>query len=102
MCAYNSSEYIRAAVESVFLQTYQNFELIIIDDGSTDNTWQMISEFAECIPLIKVIRNPVNQGASVALNKGLQIAAGDYITRLDSDDVMLPDRLTEQVSFLER
>lgn len=102
MCVFNGSEYIRAAIESVLNQTYQNFELIIIDDASTDDTWQIISDFVECSQQIKAIRSSVNQGAGVALNKGLQVASGQYITRQDSDDVMLPDRLAEQIFYLER
>ena len=102
MCVFNSSEFIRPAIESVLLQTYKNFELIIVDDCSTDNSWQIACSYAEVDPRIKTSRTPYNQGASAALNQGLKIAIGDYITRLDSDDIMFPNRLAEQIYYIKK
>jgi glycosyltransferase involved in cell wall biosynthesis len=101
MCVFNSSQFLCLAVDSVLGQTYENIELIIIDDSSTDDSWEIACSYADLDPRIKTIHSPANEGASAALNRGLRIAGGDYITRHDSDDVMLPERLVEQVLYLQ-
>lgn len=102
MSVYSTGDFLCQAIDSVLGQTHANFELIIIDDASTDNSWEIICDYAAHHPQIKTARNPVNQGMSAALNKGLELASGNYITRQDSDDVMLPERLAEQVAYLQR
>ena len=102
MCVFNCCEFLCSAIGSVLGQPYKNIELIIIDDDSTDDSWQIACEFAAQDPRVVTIRSPVNQGASAALNKGLKISTGDFITRQDSDDTMAPERLVEQVAYLQQ
>jgi glycosyltransferase involved in cell wall biosynthesis len=99
MPAYNAGKYIREAVNSVLTQTFSNFELIIINDGSTDNTQEIISSFTDS--RITVINNEVNKGIASALNTGLLTAKTEYIARFDADDVCFPERLALQFDFLE-
>lgn len=96
---YNGQKYIAECIESVLAQTYINFELIIINDASTDNTLSIINGFSDS--RIKVINNKRNCGITYTLNRGLRYSKGDYIARIDADDKMLPNRLHEQVYFLE-
>ncbi len=99
MPVYNCENYIFEAVESILKQTYHNFELIIIDDCSTDNTIAKIKEFTD--DRIHLIQKEKNSGHTNSLNFGLQIAKGKYIARMDGDDISLPMRFEKQVSFLE-
>lgn len=98
---YNVADFIEETVESVIDQSYKNFELIIIDDASSDNTVSI----AECLcardSRIKLLKNRKNLGISKTLNKGLQESVGDYIARIDGDDLMDSRRLEKQLSFLE-
>lgn len=98
--AYNVEEFIREAIDSVLNQTYQHFELIIVNDGSKDATLAIAEEYKKKDERI-VILDQKNTGLPMALNNGLKIAKGDLIARFDPDDVMLPERLEEQVKFLE-
>jgi len=100
MSSYNSSRYLGAAIESIIAQTDGRWELIITDDGSTDESWEIICQYAERDARIKVLRSQDNRGASAALNLALQEAKGEYITRQDSDDCSLPERLEKQAAFL--
>jgi len=100
MCVFNTGDFLCQSIDSVLGQTHQNIELIMIDDASTDDSWQIICNYSEHTPRIKTVRNPINQGMSAALNKGLELSCGDYITRQDSDDLMLPERLAEQIAYL--
>lgn len=99
MPAYNAGKYIKEAVNSVLNQTFSDFELIIINDGSTDNTQEIISSFTDS--RIIVINYEVNQGIASALNTGLLNAKTDYIARFDADDICFPERLALQFDFLE-
>jgi glycosyltransferase involved in cell wall biosynthesis len=101
MSVYNTQDYVRRAIESILDQTLVDLELIIIDDCSTDESWSIIQACAENHPRILPIRCESNGGASRALNLGLELASGTYLTRQDSDDVSLPNRLAEQVDLLE-
>jgi len=94
---YNYAEYIQGAVDSALKQTYSNIEIIVVDDGSTDDTASMLQMYGEQICYIQ----QGNQGAAVARNRGLQEATGDYICFLDADDMYRPDNIAEKVSFLE-
>jgi glycosyltransferase involved in cell wall biosynthesis len=100
--AYNAASYIAAAVESVLAQTYREFEYIIVDDCSTDGTYEIIARYAEQYGCIKVVRNSVNLGIAGSRNRGLSLARGKYVMWQDADDVSLPYRMKEQVDLLER
>lgn len=99
MPAYNAEKYLREAIDSILSQTYTDFEFIIINDGSTDATKEIIQSYTD--PRIVYIENEVNSGICVTLNKGLDAARGKYIARMDSDDIALPNRLETQVRYME-
>lgn len=96
---YNAGNYIKKAIDSAINQTYQDFEIIIIDDGSTDNSKQVISQFSDS--RIKYIYQE-NQGVSVARNKGIELSHGEFIAFLDADDIWHPEKLKIQLDFLEK
>ncbi|MDB5114750.1 MAG: glycosyltransferase [Mucilaginibacter sp.] len=99
MPAYNAEKYIGEAIESVLLQTYGDFELIIVNDGSTDGTVKIINSFND--ERISVI-NQRNMGVAAALNTGIKYSRAPYIARFDADDICYPDRLEKQFNFLEQ
>ncbi len=99
MSVYNASRYISESVESILHQTLSNFEFLIIDDSSTDNTVEILNRYDD--PRICLIQNKKNIGLTKSLNKGLAIAQGKYIARMDADDISLPERLQRQKSFLD-
>lgn len=101
MTVYNGEKYLAAAVESILGQTFRDFEFIIIDDGSTDKTPELLNAFAAKDARISVLRQP-NHGLCYSLNRGCAAAHGKYIARMDADDVSLPKRLELQVAFLEQ
>ncbi|MFZ2664320.1 MAG: glycosyltransferase family 2 protein [Patescibacteria group bacterium] len=101
MPAYNAEKYISEAVESILNQTYINFEFIILDDGSTDNTWKIISSYAAKDKRIVLVKNDSNLGIVAGRNKGLEVSQGKYIVWADSDDISLPTRIEKQVDFME-
>jgi len=96
---YNRAHLVSRAIGSVFQQTYQDFEIIVIDDGSTDGTHEVIERIRE--PRLRYLRHDNNQGASAARNTGIEAASGDYIAFLDSDDEWLPNKLEKQVHLLQ-
>jgi len=95
--AYNSEKYLKQAVQSVLSQTYQNFEIILIDDKSTDNTLGISHFLANQDSRIHVLENPVNIGVAASRNKGMSACTGEYIAFLDSDDIWLPDKINLQM-----
>lgn len=97
---WNSSKYIRETIESVQAQTYQNWEMIIVDDCSTDNTIELVKDIAKKDSRIHLIEQRYNQGAAVARNIAVQNSTGRYIAYLDSDDRWKPDKLEKQVKFM--
>jgi glycosyltransferase involved in cell wall biosynthesis len=99
MAAYNAEAHLSAAIDSILGQSFTDFELIIIDDGSTDRTAEIIAACGD--PRIKAIRNPGNLGLIRSLNRGLDAAGGAYVARMDADDEALPERLARQVGFLD-
>ena len=99
MPVYNGGEFLRGAVESILGQTYSNFEFLIVDDGSTDESLEICRGFRD--PRIRLEENGRNLGLIATLNRGLDLAEGDYIARMDSDDVSFPARLARQVQFME-
>lgn len=102
MPAYNAEKYIGEAIESILNQTFTDFEFIIIDDCSTDRTWNIIQSYAAKDKRIIPVRNTENLKISRTLNKGLAIAKGEYIARMDADDWSYPDRLFRQVEHMEK
>lgn len=101
LSVYNSQHFIADAVESILTQTYRNFELIIIDDGSTDGTRKMLTEIAQMDTRVRILTNETNIGLTRSLNRALQEAHGNYIARMDADDIAFPNRLERQVAFLD-
>ena len=100
MPVYNTeSKYLKTAIESILNQTFKDFEFVIIDDGSTNNVKDVILSYKD--NRIKYIEQE-NQGIAKTLNNGLKIARGEYIARMDSDDISLPERFEKQLSFLEK
>ncbi|NTU41941.1 MAG: glycosyltransferase [Nitrospirales bacterium] len=101
MPVFNGEQYLREAVETILSQTFRDLELIIIDDGSTDSSAQIISECEAHDPRIMPITNASNEGIISSLNNAIKKAGGKYIARMDCDDRSLPERLERQVSFLD-
>ncbi len=103
MPCYNSEKYIEKAIQSVLDQTYRNFELIIIDDDSTDKTWEIIEQYAKKdFRVICTKKDENEKGISKSMNKGIEMARGKYITRMDSDDIIIPEKIFRQVQFLDK
>lgn len=96
---YNAELYLRQAIDSVLSQTFTDFELLLLNDGSTDGSEKIIENYKD--PRIHYIKNERNMGLIATLNKGLQLARGKYIARMDSDDVCHPERFQKQVQLLE-
>lgn len=99
MPSYNTGRYIAASIRSVLAQTYTNWELIIVDDCSTDDTDSVVSQFED--PRIKYLKNEKNSGAAISRNRALREAKGKWIAFLDSDDLWLPEKLEKQIRFME-
>ncbi|WP_310557745.1 glycosyltransferase [Flavobacterium sp.] len=96
---YNCELYIQTAVESILNQTFTDFEFLIIDDASTDTTVAILKKFNDS--RIQLIEKPINSGYTNSLNYGLQLAKGDYIARMDGDDISYPERFAKQIAYLE-
>ena len=102
MSVHNGEKYLDESILSILNQTYRDFEFIIINDCSTDNSLQIIGEYSKKDKRIVLISNKVNLGLTKSLNMGIKIAKGKYIARIDADDIALPERLKLQYGFLER
>jgi len=101
MTAYNAEKYIGLAIESILDQTYKNFEFVIVEDCSTDKTWDIIQKYAKKDKRIITVKNDVNLNAGGSSNKGLKLCKGKYIVRMDADDWSYPDRIEKQVKYME-
>jgi len=99
MPVYNAAKYLKKAIDSILSQNYKDWELIIINDGSTDNSAEIVNGYTD--ERIRYLENPVNLGLIKTLNKGIDYCRGKYIARMDADDISLPDRLGRQVAFLD-
>lgn len=99
---FNGAAYLDECIQSILNQTFSDFEFILIDDGSSDQSWETIRQYASEDHRIVPIHNELNQGVVAGLNQGLAAARGQYIARQDADDVSLPERIARQVDFLDR
>lgn len=100
MPAYNADKYIKQSIESVITQTYTNWELIIVNDCSTDSTFEIASKYSVKDSRIKVINLEKNSGVAAARNKALEVSQGVFIAFLDSDDIWKPNKLEIQINFM--
>jgi len=99
MPVYNAGRYLRPAVESILVQTFRDFELVVVDDGSKDDSPAILREYEAKDSRIKILSRP-NTGIVGALNDGLAAARGEFIARMDSDDLSTPERFEKQVTYL--
>lgn len=100
MPVYNAEKHLREAMESILKQTHQNLELVIVNDGSTDGSEDIILSYSD--PRIRLLVNPENKGLIYSLNYGIAACKGTYIARMDADDTCMPERLAEQLAFMEQ
>lgn len=101
MSVYNAEKYLREAIESILDQSFDDFEFIIVDDKSIDNSAHIIKSYAKRDNRIKYIKNDTNRGLTYSLNKALKLAKGKYIARMDADDISIKERLEVQYNYLE-
>ncbi len=101
MPSWNTAKYIEESIQSVLLQTYQNWELIIVDDCSTDNTDEIVKLYLND-KRVKYFRNTYNCGAALTRNRALREAHGEWIAFLDSDDLWMPEKLEKQIQFMKK
>lgn len=99
MSVCNGEKYLGEAIESILNQTYTNYEFIIVNDGSTDETFKIIKSYND--NRIRIVNNETNVGLTMSLNKAIGLARGDYIARQDADDISLPERFEEQIKYLD-
>ena len=99
MPVYNGEKYLKEAIDSILNQTYTDFEFIIINDCSEDNTEKIILEYKD--ERIVYLKNEFNMGISRTLNRGIEISKGEYIARMDADDISLPNRFEKQVAYMD-
>jgi len=99
MSVYNGMPFLEEAVKSVLGQTYKNFEFIIIDDASTDESWNYLQKLRD--KRVKITKNEKNMGLAASLNIALKRAQGDYVARMDADDVSLPKRFQVQIEYMQ-
>jgi len=100
MPIYNAANYLPAAIDSILSQTYRNWELIIINDGSTDTSSNILKKYSTC-KKIKIIKSQTNLGVATSLNKALKLTKGKYVARMDADDISHPARLQKQFDFMQ-
>ena len=101
MPVYNASKYLDKSIQSILNQTYKDFKFIILNDGSTDNSLDIIKKYSDTDSRIELVDKP-NTGAASSFNYGLKICNSKYIARMDSDDISMPDRLHVQINYLEK
>ncbi|MEJ2704778.1 MAG: glycosyltransferase family 2 protein, partial [Sedimentisphaerales bacterium] len=101
MPVYNTVLFLEEAVESILTQSFEDYEFVIVDDGSNDGSEKILAAFARKDARVRIIRNDKNMGIVYSLNRGLRECCGKYIVRMDSDDVALPNRLSKQIELME-
>ena len=99
MPVYNAEKYLKSAIDSILSQTYSDFEFVIVDDCSSDSSSSIIESYSD--KRIVFLKNEQNSGVAITLNRGLQMCHGEYIARMDSDDISRPERFAKQLAFLE-
>lgn len=99
LAVYNGQRYLRQALDSICSQTFSDFEFVVIDDGSTDSTLTILREYESRDPRLRIVSRP-NKGLTATLNEGLVLARGEFIARMDDDDIALPSRFAQQVEYL--
>jgi glycosyltransferase EpsE len=97
----NNEPMVKLAINSILNQTYTNFEFIICDDGSTDGTYELVKNITSHDDRVIIIKNEINKGLASTLNNCLKVAKGEYIARMDADDISMPNRLERQIAFLD-
>lgn len=102
MGVYNCADTLAPSIESILAQSFGDFEFLLCDDGSKDETYNVVLEFAKKDKRIVPLKNEVNMGLSKTLNKCISVARGEYMARMDGDDVSLPERFARQVEFLDK
>ena len=101
MPTYNDGRFIRQAIESIRGQTFADFEFIIVNDGSTDDTAEILAEYARRDGRIRVLTNDRNMGIFASLNRGLDVCRGEYVVRMDADDIAIADRMEKQLAVMD-
>ncbi len=101
MSVYNEEKNLEDSIQSILNQTYSNFEFLIMDDGSTDNTEKVLHKFIKKDNRIKIYNNESNLGLTKSLNKLINFSSGEYIARQDADDYSVPERLIKQLNYIE-
>ncbi len=100
LCVFNGEEFLRQCIDSILSQTFKNFELLIVNDGSIDNSLNIIQSYTD--RRIRIINNPTNIGLTASLNLGIQSCMSEYVARIDADDICSMDRLEKQFLFLKK
>lgn len=98
---YNAEKYLNESIDSILVQTFKDFEYIIVNDASTDSSLDIIKMYQKTDKRIKIINNDKNIGPAASRNKGLKVAKGEYIAIFDADDISLPERFQQQINFLK-
>jgi glycosyltransferase involved in cell wall biosynthesis len=101
MSVWNEEKYLADSIGSILAQTYTDYDFVIVNDGSTDKTQEILETFAQKDSRIRLVINEVNMGTAVSLNRGIESARGKYIARMDSGDICQPARLEKQVGYLK-
>src|SRR3989344_7971206 len=102
MPVYNAGDFLVEAVKSILNQTYKNFEFIIVDDASTDSSYSILKQYARKDKRIKLFNNTKNKGISISVKLAISKAKGEFIARMDADDISFPQRLEKQVEYLQK
>jgi len=101
MPCHNAGAFLQEALDSILFQTFQDFELVVVDDGSEDDSSEVLEEFRARDSRIRVLTKPRNEGIVASLNTGLDSCRGCYVARMDADDIALPDRLARQIEAMD-
>jgi len=102
MPVYNEERYVREAIDSILGQTFADFELVLVEDGSTDDTRNILADYARRDARVVLVENGRNRGLVYSLNRGLALARGEYIARMDANDISLPWRIERQVRYMDQ
>jgi hypothetical protein len=101
MAVFNGGSWLDESIRSIAAQTFRDWELIVVDDASTDGTREVIEAWSRRDPRVRLVANPTNKGQTACLNQGLSVCRGPWIARQDADDISAPRRLAEQMDYLE-